>query len=424
MLRPHVLVATALRGLALDPGRALLAGLGIVIGTCSLTLLLALSDAVTRTVAAQLDGLGAHQLVIRSRGVPSVGRARLVLRDADAEALRRVPATDGRPVLRDAAAVAACTCLVSTPVSARRLAVTGTSASMFALRRWQVVRGRPLLPADEARASAVAVIGPELAMAMFHGDPIGRVLRIEGLPFVVVGVTAGTGLSLDGSDSGSQVIVPLHGLPRIDGAARDEASWLVAEARDDVEGRMAMAAVRRALSRAHARANAPGAGPDDDELAIVNLAAVGDAAQGVGSALSAGFLVVALIALGVGGIGIMNVMLAGAAERVREVGIRLALGATPFEVFAQFVVESVALCALSAALGEAAAAGLAAAIDAALRAAAEASPATAVPLSIALHARDVVTGMATASAIGLVFGLHPAARAARVSPNEALRMAG
>jgi putative ABC transport system permease protein len=397
MLSPAVLLLTGLQGLRLNLGRSVLAGLGIVIGVGSLTLLLAISTAVRQTVAARLDDLGSRQFLVRSAGPPPAGPPRLALREDDARALRDALAP-GR-----AAALAQRTSVVSTSRERRVQPVIGTTAALFELRHWTIAAGRPLQQADHERGSPVAVIGPAIAQAFFVGDPLGQTLRVDGLPFDVVGVTAGSGLSTDGTDIGRQVAVPLRALPRAAGEPRDEVTLLVAEGppgeASDATARTLDAVLRERHGRAFA-ANPP---------AVVNLAAVGEAAHDIGAALSAAFLLVALIALGVGGIGIMNVMLAGAAEREREVAIRLALGATPLEIFGQFLIESVALCVIAGLVGEALAAGFAALVT------------TSSPLALQVTGRDALASVAVASAVGIVFGLHPARRAARVSPGEALR---
>jgi putative ABC transport system permease protein len=397
MLSPSALLLTGLQGLRLNPGRSVLAGLGIVIGAGSLTLLLAISAAVRHAVASRLDDLGSRQFLVRGAGPPPEGQPRLVLHAGDASALARALAP-GR-----AAALAQRTSVVSTSRQRQVQPVTGAGPGLLELRRWSVAAGRPLLAPDLARGAPVAVVGPSAAAALFVGDPLGQTVRVDGLPFVVVGVTAGTGLALDGTDVGRQVLVPLRALPRAPGEARDEASMLVVEGPPGEPSEATARTLEAVLRERHGRAYA--ANPP----AVVNLAAVGEAARDIGAALSAAFLLVALIALGVGGIGIMNVMLAGAAEREREVGIRLALGATPIEVFGQFLVEAVALCAIAGLVGEALAAGLATLI------------AASSPLALRVSAGDALACMAVSGAVGLVFGLHPARRAARVSPGQVLR---
>jgi putative ABC transport system permease protein len=397
MLPPDALLLAGLRGLVATPGRSVLAGLGIAIGTCSLSLLLALSTAVQRAVADRLDDLGGRQFIVRAAAAAEPSGRRLVLSDDDATALA------GAPGLAGAAPAAVRESLVATPRAARRQGVTGTTAAMFALRRWHVVAGRPLIERDLARHAAVAVVGPDVAATFFEGDPIGRTLRVDGLAFEVVGVTAGNGLDLDGTESRRQVLVPLARLPRDEGVDRREASYLTVESGPSTPPETAIASIGEALQAAR------GPGFDASRLHIVNLAAVGEAARGVGDALATAFLLVALIALGVGGIGIMNVMLAGAAERVREVGVRLAIGAAPVDIFLEFLVEALALCVAAGLAGEALA-----------WAAARAIAATGT-FAVSITAGNASGCIGVAAAIGTVFGLHPARRAAGVAPTEALR---
>jgi putative ABC transport system permease protein len=274
---------------------------------------------------------------------------------------------------------------------------------MFALRRWRVTAGRPLLAPDAARQAAVAVVGPEIAATFLDGHAIDRTLRIDGIPFQVIGVTAGTGLDLDGTDAGSQVLVPLGALPRDEGVGRHEATYLTVEGRASTTADAAIRTITETLRTTHGHAL------DASRLNIVNLAAVGEAARGIGGALSTAFLLVAFIALGVGGIGIMNVMLAGAAERVREVGVRLAIGAAPVDIFMEFLVEAVALCVIAGAVGEALAGLAAMALT------------KAGPFVVAITGSNAACSVGVSAAIGTVFGLYPARRAAGVLPTEALR---
>ena len=199
--------------------------------------------------------------------------------------------------------------------------------------------------------------------------------------------------------------MPIRFVPRADDEGRHEVHYITVQGRADMPSAAAAVLLRDLLRDRHGVVAA-----DAGAVDIVNLAAISETADQVGKALAAGFLIVACISLLVGGIGIMNVMLAGTAERVHEIGIRLAIGATPKSVFLEVLVESVVLCTAAAAAGELLAFGAASAIEA--------------TGSLAVHVTvlNALAGAGCACTIGLVVGLYPAQRAAVIPPNTALRV--
>lgn len=398
MRRPYVILSHCVRSISQNKGRSFLSALGIAIGVGSLSLLLAISSATESTVASKLSELGANQYILRSKGNHDPARPAVELMSGDAEVLssdlfftRTAPATQ-------------CFCLVASASEWAQQPVLGTSASMFKLRGWRIDQGRQFLPSEVEEARAVAVIGPGIAMRLFPlGGAVGAGLRINGIPFKVVGITAGTGLNLDGVEPSNQVIVPITAVPRPWGMQRDQLTYLSLQASRDVSSEKVLQRVAEKLSEAR------GLQLLKEDFTLVDLAAIGAAAKDVSRALSAAFLFVALIALLVGGVGIMNVMLASAAERTRDCGIQLALGAAPLDIFVEFLVESVMLCVLAAFSGVALAILLASAIT------------TAGTLQVVVSLRDAMISFGVAVGIGTCFGVWPAKRAAAVSPNEALR---
>jgi len=249
------------------------------------------------------------------------------------------------------------------------------------------------------------VIGSGIAKALYPSDPVGQILRVNHLGFRIVGVLEGTGLGLDGSDLGQLVVIPLEFTPRYDALGRRGVSWVTVQGRAGTSSSQTVATIQDVVRDRHRVTT-----PRDSDVDVLNLAAIGETAASIGHALSAGFFIVASISLLVGGIGIMNVMLAGAAERTHEVGIRLAIGATPATIFVQYLLESVLICLGAALTGELFACVVAALISAS------------GTLTLRVTLSQAAIGAACAGAIGTIFGLYPARKAARVSPNLALRV--
>ena len=280
--------------------------------------------------------------------------------------------------------------------------VIGATANVGVITNTQLAAGRFVNEIDDQHHREVAVIGADLKERFFPNvDPVGKRIEIAGRPFEVIGVAMSKG-SVFGQSLDNFVNIPAGSFFKMYGSrrgisilakARDQA--MMAQAQDEIRG----------LLRAYRRLR-PG---QDDTFSIVSSEAMADAWKQLTGAIAAAAVAVVSVFLVVGGVVIMNIMLAVVTERTREIGIRKAAGARRRDILNQFLVESSVLAALGGVIGVGIAWGIAVLVRSA----------TPVPMSV--PATAVVTAVGVSSAVGLFFGIYPARRAAQLDPIVALR---
>jgi putative ABC transport system permease protein len=280
--------------------------------------------------------------------------------------------------------------------------VTGTTPEYAQVVGYDVAAGRFLTGADLDNVSAVAVLGSDLARTLFpHSDPLGARIRIAGRPYTVVGVLGPKGKVLD-ENQDLTAVVPLSTFKATHSGYQSH--WVGVKVKDPTLLDAAEDELVGILRRAR---QTPPSKPDDFSInRAEQVAAVYDKLTGAlyGVAVAIGF-----ITLLVGGIGIMNIMLVSVRERTREIGVRRALGAKKRTIVIQFILEAVVVSALGGALGTALGLTGAKVVS------------WVSPLAATVKASTVLFGIGFAAAVGLIFGIWPAARAANLDPVEALR---
>jgi putative ABC transport system permease protein len=287
---------------------------------------------------------------------------------------------------------------------AQDINVYGATEQYFQIKSWDIEQGRPFSSQEARAGQPVVVIGHELAERLFEGrDPLGREVRIRGIPYRVIGVVEPQGNIFGISLDRFAVAPALSPIKRVVNPPRVIDALLVkTETVEQLEAAMVETeAIMR--SRRHLRPT------EENSFSVETSEGVLDFWGNIKR-----FLVVmgpglVSISLVVGGIVIMNIMLMAVAERTREIGIRKALGARRGDIMRQFLVESAALATLGAAIGIGAGIGIAGVIDAT----------TFMPVRVA--AWSVVVGVLVGGGVGIAAGLYPASRAARLDPVEAIR---
>ncbi|MGH9479323.1 MAG: ABC transporter permease, partial [Terriglobales bacterium] len=282
------------------------------------------------------------------------------------------------------------------------ISVQGVTANAAALATWTVEAGRFLTPTDASHANSVAFIGADVANQLFPGvNPIGKTLNLDGHNFLVVGEASVQG-NVFGQSQDSFVDVPIEVYRAMYGT-RDSldvqiqapSAALMAPMTDEV--RMLM----RSLRHLHYQ--------DDDNFGIIGAEALMSLFHQLTGVIATVMIGVSAVFLVVGGIVIMNIMLAAVTERTQEVGIRKAVGARRQDILSQFLVEAAVLSSLGGAIGIGLAWGftlLASALT---------------PLPFALPWLAVLVALFIATAVGLFFGIYPAQKAAKLEPIAALR---
>ena len=400
------ILRVALDALRANKVRSFLTMLGIVIGVAAVIAMVALGRGAQQSVKDRIASLGTTLLTVVPGQVRGLGRV--------ASGTDRAPLT-----IDDATAIEsrASYVLAIQPEMARQLqvqyanqntntTVTGTSANYPEVRKFTLAAGRMFTIGEDAGRRRVAVLGSQVASDLGVATPdavIGEDVRIAGIQFQIVGVLDSKGTSGGFANPDDQVLVPLQTARyRLMGNDRLRSINLLAPSEDEIP--VTMAEVQKILRREHRI----GAGKDDD-FTIRNqadfLATLGETTQ-VFTLLLAGIAAVSLI---VGGIGIMNIMLVSVTERTREIGIRMAMGATRRNVLTQFLIEAVVLCMAGGVVGIGLGAGTAILLRRAFQ------------WNTAVGPSSVAIAFVFAAVVGIVFGVWPARRAASLDPIEALR---
>ncbi len=383
----------ALRALRANLFRSALTLLGIVIGVASVVTMLALGDGSKQAVLERIQAMGTNLLIVRpgARGVRVSGESRsLVPADAEAVAgvrnvLHAVPEYSAGANLRAGSADYAAN-------------VTATSAHYTAARNWPLARGSFFSEADVRSFAPVAVLGQTVAANLFgkRVDPVGHQLLINNVPFQIVGVLEAKGATSSGADMDDVVLLPITtGQVRLFG--KPYLRSMLIEVDDVTRIEATQRDIRKLLIERHRR----------EDFQIRNMADVLDAAAQTQESLTWLLGSVAAISLLVGGIGVMNIMLVSVTERVREIGMRMAVGARVRNIMLQFNIEALVVCCVGGALGV----GLG--LGAAWLAAEFGRP-------VIFSTAPVVMAFGSAVLTGLVFGFLPARRAAAMNPVVAL----
>jgi putative ABC transport system permease protein len=394
----------ALASVARNKLRAALTVLGILIGVTAVVMVTALTGGASASVGDTIDSFGSNALFVNPENVQQSGarsksQGRLTESDAKAIAREAVSVSGVAPFLAQPGQVVAGDHNVSTMLA-------GTTTSYLAIRRFRVDKGEMWTESDELLKNKVCVIGQTVAEKLFGSlDPIGRTVRIGRYPFRVIGTLAPKGNSPFGEDQDDRLLMPIGSLRgRVLRTSPGRVDMILVSATSEDTTSRAEAQITSILRQRHRIAE--GREPD---FSVNSQAEIRQTQEAITSVLSALLLSVAGVSLVVGGIGVMNIMLVSVAERTREIGIRLSIGARERDILLQFLIEAVVLSLaggfLGILLGSAATMGLARALG----------------WNAAPTLGSVAIAAATSAIIGVVFGFLPARRAASLDPIEALR---
>ena len=399
-------ISIAMTALRTNLMRSILTTLGVMIGVFAVTLAVGVGNGAQVSVMQSINTLGSNMALIFPQpdsegGRQSFERGRLTTRDADA-ILREIDGvTDIAPQLR------ASINLVATGNNASTNAI-GATPGYGVVSNVNATSGRFITDADVRSAARVIALGPSVAENLFGDfDPIGETIRVNRIPFQVIGILESKGSSF-GNDNDDVAVMPITTMrQRFTGdnlAGPDDLQILFVGFEDGIslpEAKESMTELLRDRYRIRDKETNPFTIRTTEEF-IEQTSQVTSIFQTV-------LVAIASISLLVGGIGIMNIMLVSVTERTREIGLRMALGAKKSDIRNQFLVEAAVLCVIGGAMGLV----LAMAAGAVLTANAD------FPVPIGL---GVAIGAIIFSAlVGLVFGGWPAVRASRLSPIEALR---
>jgi putative ABC transport system permease protein len=403
-MNPREVIRVALRALARNKMRTILTMLGIIIGVGAVICTVAIGQGASAQVQQQIQSLGDNMMMVFSGSV-NTGGVRM-----GNGATKTLTADDADAILAHVPGVVAVSPIVGSSVQVVNgnqnwfTRANGTSADITEIRHWPVVQGSMFSERDVNMAANVCVLGNTVAQQLFGDqDPVGQMIRVQNLPFRVMGVLLAKGQSSNGQDQDDMMIVPYTTVQKkISGI-----SW-VQLIMVSTTSQQAMAQVQSGISallrqRHHLRAT------EDDDFIIRSPNEMAQAAEATSLVMTLLLAGIASISLLVGGIGIMNIMLVSVTERTREIGVRMAVGATEEDVQAQFLSEALVLSSLGGLAGIA------------LGMVASAVISNVLHWNTMVSVLSVVVAVVFSAGVGIVFGYYPARRAARLDPIEALR---
>ncbi len=401
-MNPMAALRVSYRALRKNKVRSMLTTLGIIIGVAAVITMVAVTQGAKRLIEEQLISLGGNSLIIgpgtRAASGVTGGSASSTLTPGDAEAIGKLSVvTHVSPILDTTEWV----------VWNNRnwfTTIVGASPDFTHINDWLPERGSFFTDEDIANAERVCVLGRSVALNLFgYHDPIGETVRIGRISFKVIGVLSTIGQTPSGRDQDDVVIVPYSTLQRrIMGVKDVENISVSVRTQGDIP--YAEAQIAQVLRERHQIR--PGM---EDDFYIRTQQNLIERIFTISRIMTILLGSIASISLIVGGIGIMNIMLVSVTERIREIGIRMAVGAKERDILIQFLIEAVMLSLLGGIVG----------IMLGIMGTKTASLLTGWPTLVSLG--SIILAFGFAALIGVFFGLYPARKASKLDPIEALR---
>ncbi len=407
-MSPLQTLRVAIRAILRNKLRSLLTALGIIVGVGVLIAISAVGEGAKQNVSDKFASMGSNLLIVLS-GSASTGGSR-----GGSGSMPTLTWDDLQAIQNECSAVRRAAPALRTRVSVVSdeqnwsTEVQGTTPDFFIIREWQTTSGVIFTQADTDDGTKIAMLGRTVADKIFPGmaDPSGATIRIKNIPFLVGGILAKKGQNPMGQDYDDVVVVPLKAYQRfiaggfnayINGAILVNSYSPEATARASTQ-------VSRLLRDRHRLVDGL-----DDDFSVRNLTEMVQAqVEGV-ETVAMLLWITAAVSLLVGGIGIMNIMLVSVTERTREIGLRMAVGATPGQILIQFMTEALTLAVVGGGLGIAMGVGSAMVL------------AWWLGWSVLIRPEITLLAFGVSAGVGLVFGIYPAYRASRLDPIDALR---
>jgi putative ABC transport system permease protein len=379
--------------------RTLLTALGLVIGNASVILVVTISLTSRDYVIEQIRGIGSNLIIAYFEAGTRTG----VSVDADFVKIADVEATRLALGSRASAVTGVMTIYDQMAIEGRErdVKIIGSDHEYAPMRNLLILAGRGIQADDVQQRNRVALLTQKLAARLYgsQSNALLQVIKIHGLQFTVIGTfrekTDSFGLSELSTET---MLIPITVMKYLTTEERIDPMYVQTRRAEDV------IPLTRQVQQLLESRHRPGA-----KYYVDNLSAILDAAENISLILTGVLVLVSAITLVISGIGIMNIMLVTVTERTREIGLRMALGASKQAVMLQFLLEAV-LISLAGGL-----VGIAAGVAAPLAAGYFGG------IDIPISATSVLVAFGTSLGVGLVFGLLPANRAAQLNPTEALR---
>lgn len=382
--------------------RSILTMLGIIIGVAAVIALVSIGNGVKQDIQNSISSLGSNLLMVmpgapRTPGVrPSQGSMKS-LKVSDYQAISKL---DG---VKAASPYTANSYVTIYQSKNWTTTVSGVSSNFQDVNNWTMAEGRFISSKNVENRERVAVVGQTVVKNLFAGeDPVGKEIRVKNIPFRVIGVLNSKGNGTMGNDQDDVIFIPYTtAMERVEGVDYLRMVYVVAS--DDNGIDRLQSDIENLLRVRHSIKDT-----NLDDFNIQNMKSIMETMEQTTGTLTLFLGAVAAISLVVGGIGIMNIMLVSVTERTREIGIRKALGATYFVIVTQFLIEAVVISLMGGLIGIALGIGSSKLIG------------LASGMSTVISVPTIVLSFAFSMAIGLVFGIYPARKAAKLNPIDAL----
>lgn len=383
--------------------RSLLTMLGIIIGVAAVIALVSIGHGVRSQIQDSISSLGSNLLMVypgapRTPGVRPTADSQKTLKLEDYTTISHLQDIDmASPVSAGSSYVVIYTNKNWTT------SVNGVNSDFQYINNWTVKSGRFITASQVERRERVAVIGATVATNLFGTeDPVGKDIRIKNNPYKVIGVLESKGSGSFGNDQDDVIYIPYTtGMERLQGV--DYLRMIYIKAKDGVDLDRLQTDVENILRVRHNIKN-----PELDDFNVRNMATIMATVEETTATMTLFLGAVAAISLVVGGIGIMNIMLVSVTERTREIGVRKALGATYRVIVMQFLIEAVVISLVGGAIGILMGIGASKLIGAL------------TSMKTVISMGPILLSFGFSMAIGLVFGLYPARKAAKLNPIDAL----
>jgi len=382
--------------------RSLLTMLGIIIGVAAVIALVSIGNGVKQDIEDSISSLGSNLLVVmpgapRTPGVrPSAGSMK-TLKVSDYEAIAKLDGVKAASPMTNGSYV------VIYQNKNWTTSVSGVNANFLDVNNWTMTSGRFFSDKNVQNRERVAVVGQTVVKNLFADeDPVGKEIRVKNIPFRVIGVLKSKGNGTMGNDQDDTVLIPYTtSMERVEGI--DYLRMVYVVAKDDEGIDRLQADIENLLRVRH---NIKDTNLDD--FNIQNMKSIMETVAQTTGTFTLFLGAVAAISLVVGGIGIMNIMLVSVTERTREIGVRKALGATYSVIVTQFLIEAVVISLMGGFIGIAFGIGASKVIG------------MVSGMSTIVSVPTIIMSFAFSMAIGLIFGIYPARKAAKLNPIDAL----
>ena len=404
-----MILKVSVRAIWRNKTRSALTMLGIIFGIAAVIMVLAIGKGASANMVAQIGKMGDNVVMIFSEQRHAAAGVH-----GGAGEGQSLTASDGRAIRQELAhLVKAESPEVRTQMQVVcgdknwNTTIYGCSTEFLVIRNWEIETGDFFNEQEERQCARVCVLGKTVASNLFpNDDPVGRTLRIGNMPFKVKGVLETKGVGGMGQDQDDAVLAPYTTVKRVlqastfpDNVRQVKLSlWSM----DQIEeAKREIGALLRQRHRLSETA--------EDDFRIIDMAEITSTMSGVSNTMTVLLAAVAAISLLVGGIGIMNIMLVSVTERIREIGLRMAIGATPANILGQFILEAVLLSTIGGGAGVAIGVSGAQAIGEMLG------------WPILVEVGSTVSAFLFSAFVGMFFGFYPAWRASRLNPIDCLR---